>query len=216
MFSNRKEIMKHHRIDPPAVSTSASIAPVPEPIESATPTSTPHLPKGALKLEPKDLRKIVVLQELMDSKNERDPRIEKDLSDLSPEVKSVVETLYTETPASQTQERGMIVLVLGRQITQKADIDFLKQVLMEKPRANGDAHAKAADAKLSDANPVYYPQVVAMRSLVEQYRSLRGNVHADKTLAPNILEGLRDLTHAPSARVSSDAEDAIHYLTRKK
>jgi hypothetical protein len=202
LFSNRREILKSQRVDQPAV--SASITPSPESVEAAKPSPTPSLPKSALKLAPKDLRKIVVLQELMELKDEHDPRIEKDLSGLSAEVKSVIETLYEETPPDHAQERGIIVLVIGRQIAQKADIDFLKSVLMEKTQAKGDA------------KQAYYPQVVAVRTLVEQYRSLRGNMRADKTLAPNILEALREATHAPSARVSSDAEDAINYLTHKK
>ena len=102
MFSNRRQLSP----TPPSSQTVAStdvVAKASETPNEATPTPTPGLPKSAMKLSPKDQRKLVVLQDILRSKNDNDPRMDKDLSNLSPEAKRAMEGYYKEIDSEKTK-----------------------------------------------------------------------------------------------------------------
>ena len=111
--------------------------------ESVTPALTPPhdlSPALAVKLDAEldvklnadDQKRLDLLKEILKTKNDNDPRLDSELSHLSPALKKAMITAYTQMPAEKRNERGTVVFLIGRDANQKADIDFLQSVLMEK------------------------------------------------------------------------------------
>jgi len=209
----------------PEQNTVATVTVTPTPSEGAGDTvlidETPVLPKAALKLLPHDQHKMLVLMQILSSKNDNDRRMDTDLIDLSPELKHAMEAYYHEIPSEKRNDRGTIVFLISRKITEKSDLDFLKSVLLEKPCLSLSDCSKAASAPMGDAahlegineTTANYPQLMAIRELTEQYRETSASGSGGNGVASKILETLKDAAHSPNPKVVYDAERAVHYLT---
>jgi hypothetical protein len=218
MISNRKEIKP--KVGEAEVEAKLAVNESPAEVSA---TATPVLlPKSAQKLEPKDQRKIVILQQILASHNDNDPRMDIDLKDLSPEVKKAMVGLYADMPTEKRNDRGTIVFLIARQIGDKADVDFLKSVLMEKPCLSLSDCTKSAlpaggeTAHLEGISEVTanYPQLTAMKQSIEQYRIMMGSPEGkEHQLASRVLEMFTEATHSPNPKVVSEAQNALHYLT---
>lgn len=222
LFSSRRQLSPNPPATP-VVSTTDEVKVTETPVP-ATPAPPSTLPKAALKLSPKDQRKLVILQQILESKNDNDPRMDHDLANLSPEAKRAMEEYYQEIKPEQRNDRGTIVFLISREIKSKADLDFLQNVLMEKPcqslsdcsKIDAPSSGEAAHLEGINETTANYPQLMALKQMTEQYRILRGTQDADPTLASGILETFRQATRSPNPKVQEDAELAIKYLTGKK
>jgi hypothetical protein len=132
--------------------SSGTAAPVP-PKLSAIPKS------GAAQLQ--------VLGEILDSKNDNDPRLDQELRELNAETKSQFRAKYQSLPLEKRNQRGLIVFLLGRNLTESVDFDFVQSVLSEAPClsmancAEPSPNATGSGVGISAA----YPQLVALESL---------------------------------------------------
>ncbi len=136
--------------------------------------------------------KVSLLRNILNTKNDNDPRLDTEFRNLSVEEKAALISMYEQMRPESLNERGTIVFLMGREITRPEDAEFLKRVLSEEPclslsncgvpNAQRDPHMDSVnDTTLS------YPQLVALnriKSFVSQ-RELR-NVN------PTILSHLAD------------------------
>lgn len=168
---------KHHEgeQEPAPVTTEAVKTGVtnPSPLPSASPQ-----PVASPTAE--DRRKVQVLDEILKSKNDNDPRLDTELKDLSPAAKRLMREKYAEIAPEKRNERGTIVFLLGRNPTAE-DFAFLKQVLSEQPclgledcnkemPAGSDTHSE-----MGLGVTLNYPQMMALYSAEQQIeRAERG------------------------------------------
>lgn len=77
--------------------------------------------------------KVKILNEIFVSKNDNDPRMDKELRVLSEADKKALRQAYQKLPLESRNDRGTIVFLLGRNLKTKEDYAFLKDVLLEAP-----------------------------------------------------------------------------------
>ncbi|MDE2491011.1 MAG: hypothetical protein KGM24_09185, partial [Elusimicrobia bacterium] len=115
--------------------------------------------------------KLEVLDAILASKNDNDPRLDSDFNDLSPDAKALLRWKYARLPPEERNERGTIVYLLGRgrNLSSPEDWAFLRSVAGEpaclsladcsrRPRP-GDGE----DEDVGDAVTLAYPALVALK-----------------------------------------------------
>ncbi|MDD2773280.1 MAG: hypothetical protein PHP45_06250 [Elusimicrobiales bacterium] len=70
--------------------------------------------------------KIRLLDEILQSKNDNDPRLDSAFNNLSPETKKLFRQKYAQLPAEGLNERGTIVYLLGKNLADEEDWAFLR------------------------------------------------------------------------------------------
>ncbi|MBI5209703.1 MAG: hypothetical protein HY927_07025 [Elusimicrobia bacterium] len=111
--------------------------------------------------------KLETLEDILRSRNDNDPRLDRDFNDLSPEAKRLFRRKYAELPPESRNDRGTIVYLLGKNLDDAEDWRFLRDVAGEPPCLNlagcstepapGLAKAFGEDVTLA------YPSLVALK-----------------------------------------------------
>ena len=134
---------------------------------TAAPEVRPDVGRNLSRL--KSLAKLKTLEEIMRSRNDNDPRLDRDFNALSPEAKRLFRKKYREIPAERRNERGTIVYLLGGGNLRAAeDWAFLREVAAEppclslsdcsrKPKPGGGEEAAGDEVTLA------YPSLVALK-----------------------------------------------------
>src|SRR5208282_5341547 len=66
-------------------------------------------------------RKLAVLQEILDTKNDNDPRLDSDFKTLSESEKQALQEKYLSYTPEKLNERGTLIYLLGRNIENEKD-----------------------------------------------------------------------------------------------
>jgi hypothetical protein len=105
------------------------------------------------------------LDEILASKNDNDPRLDRDFSGLSTEEKSAFRRRYDSLPLESRNERGTIVFLLGRSLASAEDWTFLRRVVDEPPCLSlaDCAKAPAGSSEPGDDVTLAYPALVALK-----------------------------------------------------
>ncbi len=177
----------------------------------ATPTASP--PPA---LTPADRRQDRLAAQILASKNDNDPRLDRDLKVLGDGAKFLLRQRYSALAAEGLNERGTLVFLLGRNITSAADMAFLDGVIQSQ-RCLGLADCAHADqaqsaeqeAHHSGANSVTlaYPQIVALKA-IESYLAAGGSLSAEARATLDRALG------APDPMVARLAESLVARLGR--
>lgn len=123
-------------------------------------------------LSPGEQKQWQVFQEILKSRNDNDPRLDKELSQLSVELHQLLKEKYSQLPAESRNERGLITFLVARDLKGAEDLEFLKAVYEEAPclslencgvRSNSDPHLSGIDQ-----NSMNYPQLAALYQLEKQ------------------------------------------------
>lgn len=153
----------------PATHSAASgTAPIPEGPRTGAPVleSVESLPEQSR-------RPVLLLREILASKNDNDPRLDRDFRNLSPGAKAALRGEYHALAPEDRNGRGTVVFLLGREIAEASDVEFMREVLSEAPclsptdcsadlRAPGGADShQISGMEVSLA----YPQLVALKSI---------------------------------------------------
>jgi hypothetical protein len=151
--------------DSPAENTEGAPALIP----TVQPPGPTPLTNAAVTSDPTVTAQIQVLEEILTSKNDNDPRLDRELKVLSSSAKTQLRAIYNSLSPEKRNERGLIVFLLGRNLTESADFEFLKSVVLEAPclsladcakaASGGDEHAGGMGAALA------YPQLVVLQAL---------------------------------------------------
>ncbi|MDD4005202.1 MAG: hypothetical protein PHW69_08380 [Elusimicrobiaceae bacterium] len=77
-------------------------------------------------------RKLAVLDEILQSRNDNDPRLDTGFNEMSSDLRAALRLKYRQLPLEQRNERGTIVYLLGRNAG-PADWRFFREVVSERP-----------------------------------------------------------------------------------
>jgi hypothetical protein len=132
------------------------------------PPASPHGPESPGGLA-EGASKLKILDEILRSKNDNDPRLDTEFKSLTPETKRLFRKRYAETPPERRNARGTIVYLLGGgNLATDEDWAFLRAVAAEppclslsdcgkKPAPGGDEEAEGDEVTLA------YPSLVALK-----------------------------------------------------
>lgn len=115
------------------------------------------------------------LQEIVQSKNDNDPRLDQDFKTMNDELHDLLRKKYSDIPLEDRSERGLIAFLIARDLKNNQDLEFLKQIYEESPCLSlEDCKAKSADEPHLagiDQSSMNYPQLVALYQLEKQLNS---------------------------------------------
>jgi len=105
------------------------------------------------------------LEEIFRSRNDNDPRLDRDFNSLSPEAKSLLREKYAALPRERRNERGTIVYLIGRNPSAPEDWSFLREAAAEPPCLSLADCSKSgtAEAEHGDEVTLAYPALVALK-----------------------------------------------------
>ena len=137
------------------------------------PSSSSSLVPIQAEVAPEDLQKISILKEIFKSKNDNDPRMDRELRVLSESAKVLMLQQYRSLEAEKRNERGTIVFLLGRNLRTEADFEFLCEVIREPPcfslkNCAGEPSTVGREDfehESGEEITLAYPQIVALRVL---------------------------------------------------
>jgi len=158
-----------------------------------------------------DFKKIELLKEILQSKNDNDPRLDTDLKVLSEGTKSLMREQYKQMRAESFNEKGTVVFLLGRNLNSVDDFTFLSQVLSEPPcqsmedctRSSPPTQGEAVHEESVNSVTMSYPQIVSLRA-IEHF--LIKNRTIDNPLKSAALKNLELAKNSPDALVSREAQ----------
>ncbi|MBI3558207.1 MAG: hypothetical protein HY074_18225 [Deltaproteobacteria bacterium] len=171
-----------------------------------------NLPIGA----PVDFAKAQLLESILKSKNDNDPRLDRDLKVLSEGAKAIIRDRYAKYPTERRNERGTIVFLLGRNLTSEADFQFLSSVIGEAPCLSladcktelpGSTSTENLHHDVGTGVTLAYPQLVALKA-IETYLSSANQSE------PMTAAAIRDLEAARRSQVSRVAVMAEDILSK--
>ncbi|OQW52797.1 MAG: hypothetical protein A4S09_08105 [Proteobacteria bacterium SG_bin7] len=114
--------------------------------------------------------KLGILQDILNSGKDNDPRLESELKVLDSATKQAFTSLYDEWAPEGRNGRGTIIFLIGRNLNEKSDFDFLGRVLGE-PQCLSLIDCNVAPEPGIDEDQgateiaLMYPQVVALESI---------------------------------------------------
>lgn len=154
------------KVDPAQIETLADVAAV-APSAVAEPTVAPI----ALSAEQKKWQE---LQEIVQSKNDNDPRLDQDFKKMSAELHDLLRKKYSDVPMEDRNQRGLIAFLIARDLKNNQDLEFLKQIYEESPCLSlQDCKAKSAEEPHLagiDQSSMNYPQLVSLYQLEKQLK----------------------------------------------
>lgn len=153
---------------------------------------------------PEARSRLALLEEILASRDDNDPRLDREFVALSAEEKALFRAAYAARPRERLNERGTIVYLLGRNLTAPEDWAFLREVAAEPPCLSLADCAKAAPAagEHGDAVTLSYPSLVAVRQAARAARE-----GGSREGARRVLEAARG-SRAPAVTRLARALDA--------
>jgi len=157
-------------------------------------------------LSKEDANKLAVVEEILISKNDSDPRLDQVARNLSPALKAKLRERYNEMAPEDRAGRGLIVFLLGRELKTDEDIEFLADVLEEPPCLSLDDCSREAPAGAVDEHAasvgdvtLVYPQLVAIKSFERalgdenlRHRALQALEAAERSGHPYVARAARE------------------------
>lgn len=198
---------------------ASSSAPAASPASAAA--AAGELDKILATLKGPDQRKLLILDEILKSRNDNDPRLDTELKVLSPELKRAMTRYYQTIPDERRNERGTIAFLYARGMTRPEEMEFITSILMEKPclslsdcsKPDGAHDPEAEHLQGISETTANYPQLTALRQALDKYNATRGENPPNTALADAIVEGYRKvLSSAPNDRIRQEAERVLRYL----
>ncbi|MBI3550620.1 MAG: hypothetical protein HY078_16400 [Elusimicrobia bacterium] len=117
--------------------------------------------------------KVAILDEIFNSRNDNDPRLDREFKNLTPEAKASLRARYRHLPPERRNDRGTIVFLLANNLTTAEDWNFLQNVVSEPPCLSMSDCAKPPAGQDPEPNveiTLVYPQLVALSRLEEMLR----------------------------------------------
>ena len=174
-------------------------------------------------LPPSEQRKLSILSEILESKNDNDPRYDTELRDFSPEAKRAMTRRYSDTRLEKRNERGTYVFLIGREIKDSTDVAFLQSVLMERPCLSLENCDRAPEGHSGDEEHLgainettaNYPQLVAIRALRHRMDEMIEAGQESAPLFSVLLQAIRESKSSSNPRVVEEATRILKELKRE-
>lgn len=166
------------------------------------------------KFSPPVQTKIKILQEILSSRNDNDPRLDSEFQELTPELKEALVSTYKSLNKESLNDRGTVVFLLGKDIKTDADLSFFQEVLTEAPclslsdcSSESKLGAPEDDHHLeSQETTLLYPQLMATQLLISEYA--QGNAERKEKIQQILSAGARSSSEYLAqeiTRISSEA-----------
>lgn len=152
--------------------------------------------------------KLKILEEVLNSKNDNDPRLDSEFETLTEEMREALVDTYKTMPKESLNERGTVVFLLGKNISSEKDLEFFQELITETPclsmidcskEANlenpGDEHLAE-----SQETTLIYPQLMALRLVSASYEDSKSEVMKER-----IREFFRMAKQSPSEYLGDEA-----------
>lgn len=186
--------------------------------------STPDLPKDLTvpedhgkiqetmesgELNENDKRKWTAFTEVLRLKNDNDPRIDRDLKSLSPELHQKLTEAYHRLQKEDRNGRGLVAFLIARDLKTIKDAEFLKSIYLESPCLGFQSCELAAqdDPHLSGINQtsLNYPQIAGLYQLEKRLQNFP-DLLEDPEMRRQISEILREARQFPADAVQNKAK----------
>lgn len=162
-------------------------------------------------------RKVSVLDEILSSRNDNDPRMDAELKNLGPEAKRALRERYKTLAPEDRNGRGTVAFLIGRELQSAEDVAFLADVLGEAPCLSlADCSRETSVSRGADMHQdegigvtLSYPQIVSLVS-IERYLEKNGG-QVPPSLRDSILRAVRN---GENSKVPAVAQRA-HRLASK-
>lgn len=167
-----------------------------------------------------------ILNEVLASKNDNDPRLDQELRFLGPQARAKIRDLYYTLPQERLSEKGTLVFLLGRNLQDEKDFKFIQNVLnepaclsLENCQRPGGGGAQAVEGERPtpgdggasvaghshdngvDSVTLIYPQLVAVRTIARLVKEYKVNA-SNRVWMQRTLEVARN---SPVNRVAIEA-----------
>lgn len=171
----------------------------------------PQLGDAVASLNPSDKKAWQTLTEIIQSKNDNDPRLDHELKNTSPELHRAFFETYSQLAPENRNGRGTIAFLVARDLKSQQDFDFIEKIFQEEPCLN------LADCKVSapDTNPhtsgmdqttLNYPQLASLYQLSQQLGS-RPELLQNPAYRENVLNILKTAENYPVPAVRNKARE---------
>lgn len=157
-----------------------------------------------------------MLHEILNSKNDNDPRLDSELKVLDEDLRKQMRAEYKAIRREKLNERGTVVFLLGRNLKTQEDFEFLNDVFSE-PRClsleNCSKESLVRDGERThtssvDAITLAYPQFNALLALEKVLKSKDASSD-EKAWAEKVLSAARN---SPVPEIASRADRVLAHL----
>jgi hypothetical protein len=191
----------------------------------STPSATTPVKAEAVPTQysPATQKLLLTLDEILSSKNDNDPRLDREFRHLTTESKSALRKKYSTLTKEDRNGRGTIALLIGREITEAQDIQFLKEILNEPPcysleNCNQETHmpiGAEAHHEMGFQVTLAYPQLSALYWL-EKFltRSPAENSGLPASLLEEARKVIQMSKESPVPLIRRKAEDIERKIAR--
>ena len=181
------------------------------PASSKPPGTTPH-----------DRDQLHLLEQILASRNDNDPRLDTELRRLSSGAKFLMEGRYQQFAPEARNDRGTVVFLIGRNLESSDDMDFMRSVLAEPPcrslgdcsQEGGETHGEAKHLESTDEVTKAYPQLVALKS-IENYLNQASSGGEKPPLSDQALAALQEAMRSPVPSIAQAAQALIQRYYNK-
>lgn len=163
---------------------------------------------------------VKLVDEIINSKNDNDPRLDTELRVLSDEAKVALRTYYLSRPEEDRNGKGTVLFVLGRNLKSPEDVKFMADALKETPcRSLADCTSEAVviDHRESqhDTSPevtLAYPKIVTLAMFEKELN----NPHLSPQMQDSILEAVQQSLKSEEPIVKKRAAAILDRAKQKK
>ena len=162
--------------------------------------------------------KLKILEEIIRSRNDNDPRLDRDFNELSPETKTLFRREYQKLPAEDRNERGTIVYLLGKNLHSAEDWQFLNTVVSEPPCLSLNDCSKpsepAVDSHFNSGVGITlaYPAIVALKRAEKTLKAANGK---DRDEAMKIIIAAKNSRASAVSSMAADIEQRFSGSSRQ-
>lgn len=144
------------------------------------------------------------------SGRDNDPRIDKDLQNLSPELKNQLKSYYRNLLPEKRNERGFISFLIARDFKTSEDLDFLREIFAEEPCLSmSDCKSLTPrDPHMSNVDDISlnYPQLAALYQIEKQLQNKAAQILNDPALRTQLRATLAQAADSSVPKVREKAE----------
>jgi len=224
-FAGRYFLLGHQKPSESDVASESQSSPTDTAITFGTSTESSIAVRTTTEvtLTGKDHEQIMVLNQIFQSKNDNDPRMDRLLRDFSEPMKAELRKKYASIKPENRNERGTIVFLIGRELSEgrgaTADLQFMKEVLLEKPclslvdcsKSPSSETAEEQHLEAIHETTIHYPQLMGIRYLKQALE----NGSLSPVMREAVIAILEESTHSPNPRVASEAAATLGSLRQK-
>ncbi len=126
-------------------------------------------------LNSEDRNKWNAFENILKTKNDNDPHVDKELKSTSPTLHEALFLKYNSMPSEDRSGKGLIVYLIARDIKSEEDVQFLKKIYQEKPCLSlSDCSSLAQDEDSHHASTtqttLLYPQFTALYVIAKELK----------------------------------------------